>query len=140
MRLTPRQSTLIFGWLNPREELAWPDVVRLKLTMDQLVSYGLAATDLLVVQPDPGEWVRHAGAGLKHARFMQPWGANPFVHFGADLADVISMRLSLAEMLSMDISHAQLVGQGMTECTERLFKLEDEEWHMLGKPKKSSAQ
>ena len=133
MRLTPRQSTLIFGWLNPREELVWSDILKLKLTMDQLVSFGLNATDLLTLQPDPSEWTRHAGAGLKHARFMQPWGANPFAHFGADLADVISMKLSLAEMLRMDISYAQLVEQGMTEHTERLFKLDDEEWQMLGR-------
>lgn len=135
VHLTARQSTLIFGWLNTREELVWNDVLRLKLTLDKLVSFGLNATDLIVIQPNPMEWVKHAGAGLKHARFMQPWGANPFVHFGADLADVLSMKLSLAEMLRMDISYKQLVAKGMNEYTEGMFKFDSDEWAMLGKLK-----
>lgn len=133
VHLTARQSTLIFGWLNTREELVWNDVLRLKLTLDKLVSFGLNATDLIVIQPNPMEWVKHAGAGLKHARFMQPWGANPFVHFGADLADVLSMKLSLAEMLRMDISYKQLVAKGMNEYTEGMFKFDSDECAMLGK-------
>ena len=36
-------------------------------------------------------------------------------------------------MLRMDISYGQLAEQGMTEHTERLFKLDAEEWQMLGK-------
>ena len=51
VHLTARQSTLIFGWLNTREELVWNDVLRLKLTLDKLVFFGLDATDLIVIQP-----------------------------------------------------------------------------------------
>ena len=134
MRLTARQSIRIFGWLDPRPILAWADILRLGLTLDTLLSYGIRPADLVSVQPDPSEWVRHAGAGHRHARVMQPWGANPFVHLGADLADVLGMELTVVEMLRMDITYAQLRRAGMTDRTERMFKLDDEEWDMLGRP------
>lgn len=131
--LTARQSTRIFGWFPTRTILVWADVLRLRLTLDQLIAYGLRAGDLVLVQPDPAQWVQHAGATLKHARLMQPWGANPFVHLGADLGDVLAMRLSLAEMVRMEISHAQLVANGMDARTEQMFKLDADEWKILGK-------
>ena len=70
VRLTARQSTLIFSWLDPRPTLACGDVVRLGLSLDRLVSYGFRSTDLLTLQPDPAQWAQHAGAGLKHARLL----------------------------------------------------------------------
>jgi hypothetical protein len=130
VRLTARQSTLIFGWFDPRPTLAWGDVVRLGLSLDTLISYRLSALDLSTVQPDPAQWVQHAGASLKHARFL--W-ANPFLHLGADLADVMGMNLTLVEMLRMGITHAQLRGQGMTERMEGFFKFDETEWQLLGK-------
>lgn len=132
-QLTPRQSTRIFGWFDPRPVLTWPDVLRLRLTMDQLISYGLQGPDLVIVQPDPAQWVQHTKASLKHARFMMPWGANPFRHFGADLADVLSMGLSALELLRMDVDYHELVQNGMNERTERMFKFDEVEWSMLGK-------
>jgi hypothetical protein len=132
-QLTARQSTLIFGWFFPRPILYWNDVLRLGLTLDTLIGYGLNAPDLVIVQPDPAQWVQHAGAGLKHARFMLPWGANPFRHFGADLADVIGMGLSVTDMVRMDIDYAQLRENGMTERTEGMFKFDDVDWTILGK-------
>ena len=131
--LTARQCTQIFGWLPTRNILVWEDVLRLKLTLDRLIAFGLRAGDLVLLQPDPAQWVQHAGATLKHARFMQPWGANPFVHFGADLGDVLAMGLSITEMVRMEISYAQLVANGMNARTEQMFKLDAEEWKMLGK-------
>ena len=128
--LKPRQSTLLFGWLNPRPVLLWSDVTRRRLTLDQLVQSGLTASDLQAVQPDPAEWVRHAGAELRHARCLR---ANPITYFGADLADVLSMRLSVEEMVLMELTHAQLVALGMSPENERLFKLDEDEWHMLGR-------
>ena len=135
VHLTPRQSTLIFGWLDPRPTLSWDDVLRLKLSLDTLITYRLRAADLATVQPDPAQWVQHAHAGLKHARFLLPLGANPFVHFGADLADVIGMRLTLAEMLQMGVTFQQLRRYGLTDRTEEMFRLDDIEWEMLGKPR-----
>ena len=107
--------------------------MRYSLSLDRLISYGLTASDLVLVQPDPAKWAEHAGAGLKHARFMQPWGANPFIHFGADLADVISMDLTVVEMVRMGITYTQLQENGMTDRTETLFKLDEIEWEVLGK-------
>lgn len=97
------------------------------------MAYGLRAAELFGIQPDPVQWIRHAGAGLKHARFMQPWGANPFVHFGADLADVLSMELTVVELVRMNVTYAQLLEHGMTQRTEAMFKLDEAEWEMLGK-------
>ena len=131
--LTARQSVLIFGWWNPRRKLVWSDVLKVKLTLDKLISIGLQAPDLMLMQPDPVEWVKHTGASLKHARFMQAWGANPFVHFNADLADVLSMKPTCVEMVRMNINHEQLVEKGMNELTEKMFKFDEEEWGMLGK-------
>ncbi len=131
--LTPRQSTQIFGWFNPRPILIWSDVLRLGLTLDKLISYGLHAPDLVLVQPDPLKWVECAGANLKHARFMLPFGANPFRHFGADLADVIGMGLSVTEMVRMDIDYIQLKENGMTERTEGMFKFDPIDWIIIGK-------
>jgi len=130
VRLTARQSTLIFGWFDPRPTLAWSDVVRIGLSLDALVSYGLRSADLLMIQSDPAQWVEHAGAGLKHARLL--W-ANPFLHLGADLADVMGMSLTLTDMMRMGITHAQLRGHGMTDRMEAFFKLDEIEWQMLGK-------
>ena len=131
--LTSRQAIQIFGWLNVRTTLTWNDVLRLRLSLDQLMAYGLRAAELFGIQPDPVQWIRHAGAGLKHARFMQPWGANPFVHFGADLADVLSMELTVVELVRMNVTYAQLLEHGMTQRTEAMFKLDEAEWEMLGK-------
>ena len=128
--LKPRQSTLLFGWLNPRPLLLWNDVLQRKLTIGRLVQCGLTPADLAAVQPDATEWVQHAGASLCHVRYL--W-ANPITCFGADLADVLSLQLSLDEMVRMELTHAQLVAVGMTQETERLFKLDDDEWCMLGR-------
>lgn len=134
IRLTPRQSTQIHGWLNPVPTLTWEDVKRKKLTFDFLLCTAkLRPSDLVVIQPDPRQWVQHAGASLKHARQMIIWPANPFTHLGADLADVLSMKMSAVEMVRMDITYAQLMANGMSEKTERLFRFDEEEWVLLGK-------
>ncbi len=132
--LTPRQSTLIHGWMAPVPTLTWDDVKRKKLTIDFLLETKLRPSDLVVIQPNPKEWVQHASASLKHARLMIVWPANPFTHLGADLADILSMRLSVDEMIRMDITYAQLLAHGMNEQTARLFRFDGEEWSMLGKP------
>ena len=133
-RLTPRQSTLLHGWLNPIPTLTWDDVKRRKLTVDFLLEKAkLRPSDLVVLQPDPRQWVQHAGAGIKHTRLMIPWPANPFTHLGADLADVLSMKLTAVELVRMDVTYTQLVANGLNERTERMFRFDEEEWKMLGK-------
>ena len=128
--LKPRQSTILFGWWDPRPVLVWNDVLRLKLTLDQLIKCGLISTDVVLVQSDPGEWIQHAKAELKHARYIL---ANPFTYFQADLADVLSLQLSSAEMVRMEVTYKQLVAVGMTAETERMFKFDADEWGMIGK-------
>lgn len=131
--ITPRQSTQIFGWLQTRRTLVWSDVLKHKLTLDFLLGIGFQPSVLKMLQPDPAAWVESAGASLRHARAMQPWGANPFVHFGADLGDVLAMKLSLVEMVRMGITFEQLAAQGMDERTEKLFRLDSDEWRILGR-------
>ena len=134
IKLTPRQSTLLHGWLNPVPALRWEDVKKRKLTMDFLLEKAkLRASDLVVLQPDPRQWVQHAGASLKHTRTMIIWPANPFTHLGADLADVLSMKLTSVELVRMDVTYSQLIANGLNERTERMFRFDEEEWAMLGK-------
>ena len=64
---------------------------------------------------------------------MQPLGANPFIHFNADLADVLSMGLNSTELMRMGVTYSQLLAVGMTEATEKMFKFDEEEWEMLGR-------
>jgi hypothetical protein len=134
--LTPIQSTRIFGWWDPRPVLTWADVRRLGLTLDRLISLRLGATSLAMIQPDPAQWVEHTGAVLRHIRFLQPLGANPFEHFDADLADVLSLELTFIELMRMGVTCKQLRAAGMSEATERMFKLDEEEWGMLGRSSK----
>ena len=134
IKLTPRQSTLLHGWLNPVPTLRWEDVKKRKLTVDFLLEKAkLSPSDLVVLQPDPRQWVQHAGASLKHTRLMIIWPANPFTHLGADLADVLSMKLTSVELVRMDVTYSQLIANGLNERTERMFRFDEEEWGMLGK-------
>jgi hypothetical protein len=134
IKLTPRQSTLLHGWLNPVPTLRWEDVKKRKLTMEFLLETAkLRPSDLVVLQPDPRQWVQHAGASLKHTRLMIIWPANPFTHLGADLADVLSMKLTSVELVRMDVTYSQLIANGLNERTERMFRFDEEEWGMLGK-------
>ena len=129
--LTARQATTIHGWWNTSPKLNWNDVKRKKLTMDFLFQIHLRPSDLVILQPDPREWMQHAGASIKHARQMMIWPANPFTHLGADLADVLSMKLSVEEMTQMDITRAQLHAHGMTEPTKLMFRFDEDEWLMV---------
>ena len=137
VKLTPLQSIRIFGWRNPRPILVWDDVLRHRLTLDGLVSVGLMSSQLVLIQPDPSQWVTHAGAKLEHARLMMHWPANPLTHLGADLADMLTSRFTPSELMRMEVTYAQLVRSGMSEKTEMMFKFEAEEWAMLGKPNKA---
>lgn len=134
VKLTPFQSVRLFGWMNPRPELKWGDVTRLGFTFDQLIGVGIRASDLVFIQPDPAEWVQHAGVEFKHTRAMMHWPANPFTHMGADLGDVLSQKFSASELKRMAVSHKQLVRYGMTEHTEHMFRFDAQEWLMLGRP------
>jgi hypothetical protein len=134
VQLTSLQAIRIFGWRDFRPILVWDDVLKHKLTFDYLMSMGLRPSELVLVQPDPAQWVAHAGARLAHARLMMHWPANPFTHLGADLADALTLKFTAAELLRMEVTYKQLVRAGMTEQTERMFKFGAEEWAMLGRP------
>jgi hypothetical protein len=140
MQLSPRQSILLFGWWNPRPRLTWGLVVGKKLTIDAIIAVGIKGPDLVLVQPDPSMWVKHAGATFKkHARFMIPWPANPFIHFKADLADVLSLQPSPVELVRMDVNYTQLVRHGLTDRTEAMFRFDEDDWMFLGKPQTKRA-
>ena len=131
--LTPRQATLLHGWVWTKPTLIWADVLSLNLTLDKLLAVGLSVRDLVMLQPDPEQWVKHAGAGMKHMRMMIVWPANPFDHFGADLADLLATRPTVSELVKMDVTYDQLVRNGMTARTEAMFKFCAEEWEVLGR-------
>jgi hypothetical protein len=133
VNLTPIQSIRLFGWRDPRPILVWDDVLRLRHSFDTLIGSGLRVSELVLLQPDPSQWVAHAGAGLGHARAMIQWPANPFIHLGADLGDVLKQRFTAHELVSMDVSYGQMVKSGMTARTEQMFRFSADEWAMLGK-------
>ena len=136
IRLTPRQSTLIHGWINPVPTLTWDDVRRRRklLTFDYLLlTAKLRPADLVTLQADPVQWIKHTGACLKHVRQMIIWPANPFKHFDADLADVLSMKFTCIELILMGVTYNQLVMNGMNEQTERMFHFDEDEWSMIGR-------
>jgi hypothetical protein len=142
VKLTPLQSVRIFGWSDPRPILTWNDVTRLGLTFEGLIGSGLRTSELVLIQPDPVQWVVHAKVCLSHARDLMLWPANPFAHLGADLGDVLAQNFTADELLRMDVTHGQLVRYGLTARTEKMFKFSDAEWEQLGKPDllKSSMQ
>jgi hypothetical protein len=133
VKISATQSMHIFGWRNLRPILVWDDVLRHKLTLDSLIGLGLRPSELVLLQPDPAQWVAHAGAKLVHARLMMLWPANPFTHLGADLADTLTHKFTASELVRMDVTYAQMLRVGMTERTERMFRFDAEEWAMLGK-------
>ena len=133
VNLTPLQSVQIFGWMSPRSILTWDDVLRLRLSFDALLGHGMRVSELILIQPDPSQWVAHGGVGLSHARSMTLWPANPFVHMGADLGDVLAQKYSAEELVSMGVDYAQLVKYGLTAQTERMFKFSSYEWSLLGR-------
>ena len=139
VKLTPLQSFRIFGWRDPRPILVWDDVLRKQLTFDTLVDSGLRPSELVLLQPDPTQWVAHAGAGLRHVRAMMLWPANPFAHMRADLADVFLLQPTAAELVRMGVTYAQLKRHGLTKQTEQIFKFQEEEWAMLGRPRAARA-
>jgi hypothetical protein len=139
MRLTPRQSIIIFGWWSPQPTLTWSHIMSRKISLDILIKAGLSAPDLVLVQPDPSKWIKYAGASIKHLRFMIPWPANPFIHFKADLADVLSLQLHATELVRMNVSYSQLVHYGLTDRTEAMFRFDEDEWAFLGKSAIKSA-
>ena len=133
MQLTARQSTMLHGWLWTKPTLTWKDVLLHKLTFDKLLAAGVSVREMVTMQADPAEWVKHTGVGMRHLRLMIDWPANPFEHFGADLADLLSMRLTVDELVRMDVTYDQLVRNGMSARTEAMFKFCPEEWAVLGK-------
>ena len=133
VKLTAMQSVRVFGWRNPRPILVWDDVLRLGLSLEYLTGAGLRVSELVLLQPDPLQWVTHAKAGLAHARLMMHWPANPFIHLGADLGDVLAQKFKAEELVGMDVSYGQLVKYGMTAQTEQMFRFGADEWALLGK-------
>ena len=134
MQLTARQATLLHGWLWTKPTLTWKDIVSRKLTFQQLVNVGISIREMVTMQADPAEWVRHAQAGQRHLRLMIEWPANPFQHFGMDLADLLAMRLSVDELVRMDVTYEQLKKNGLNPRMELMFKFSPEEWDVLGRP------
>jgi hypothetical protein len=65
-----------------------------------------------------------------------PGRAAEIEHFNADLADVLSLEPTFIELMRMGVTHKQLREAGMTAATEKMFKLDSEEWAMLGRPKR----
>ena len=133
MYLTARQATLLHGWIFTKPTLTWNDVLSRKLTFEKLLNTGISIREMVTMQADPQEWVDHAYAGLRHLRLMMKWPANPFTHFGADLADLLSMRLSVDELVQMEVTYDQLKMNGLNPRTEAMFKFRQEEWEVLGR-------
>ena len=133
MHLTARQATLLHGWWDARPFLTWDDMLARKLTLDDLIRAGCRAREVMTMQPDPKEWFRHAGAGVRHVRYMLAWPAHPIRDLGADLGDMLSLKPTAEDLVAMGVTYADLVRAGMNPRFEAMFKFAEWEWELVGK-------
>jgi hypothetical protein len=107
MKLTPKQSILIFGWFDqPREHMNWDDVKTKSLSWHELrLQYNFTAEELHTLQPDKEEWMKRGQLTLHDVLDMNVFPVNPFDDMRADLAEVWNMHWSPEALASMKISY-----------------------------------
>lgn len=133
IRLSPAQATSIHGWGSKLKlTLSWQDIERNGLSLEKLIQCKIDMNDLYQLQPDINQLVRVCKLGPHHAPLLSKWKANPFLHLGADLGDVISLRYDSGRLKDMNVTYAQLVENGMTPETMRLMGLSLQDWMHLG--------
>ena len=133
--LTPGQAVTLHGWLRPRENLSWTDVLaNSSWTMEYLTETVKIPKELLHrLQPDILAWIKAGRVKMEQGgSFLTVWAAHPTKDLKADLADVISFRWSAKAMRNSGMTYSDLMEVGMTYETMSLFPYTLFEWGTLG--------
>jgi hypothetical protein len=137
VELTPPQIVTLFGWFNLKPYLSWDDIQKdPKLTFRSLRTAGLTSTQLHAIQPDIQLWKNHASITLHDCLEMTQWPAHPIHLMNADLADIIAMRWSPEQMVSLGIDVDELMQLGMIPTLMTMFVFSLSSWLTMGLTKK----
>jgi hypothetical protein len=133
VELTPPQIVTLFGWFNLRPYLTWDDIQKNpNITFRALRTAGLSPTQLHTIQPDVEMWKTHASITLHDCVEMTDWPAHPIHTMKADLADIISMRWSPEQMVSLQINVDELIQLGMIPDLMTMFVFSLSSWVTVG--------
>jgi hypothetical protein len=137
VELTPPQIVTFFGWWNLKPFLSWEDIPKNpSITFHALRTAGLTPTQLHTIQPNIEEWKKHASITLQDCVDMTEWPAHPIQVMKADLADIISMRWSPEQMVSLGIDVDQLIEIGMIPDLMTMFVFSLASWVTIGLARK----
>jgi hypothetical protein len=119
------QSIAVFGlWDQPRTILTWNDIVERNFSwcfMRQQL--GLTAAQLKKIQPEKREWIQRINLTLHDLPDMCVFPVNPFEDLGADLAEVWSMRWSIATLARMGVTYEQMKQRGLSPQMMSYFQI-----------------
>jgi hypothetical protein len=133
VELTPPQIVTLFGWFNLKPFITWEDIKKnSKITFHALRTAGLTPTQLHTIQPDIREWKEHGSITLHDCVTMTEWPAHPIHTMKADLADIISMRWSPEQMISLGITVDELIEIGMIPDLMTMFVFSLSSWVTIG--------
>jgi hypothetical protein len=133
VELTPPQIVTFFGWFNLKPYLRWDDIPKNpNITFRSLRAAGLTPTQLHTIQPDVQQWKTHGSITLHDCVEMTLWPAHPIHVMKADLADIISMRWSPEQMVSLGINVDELMELGMIADLMTMFVFSLSSWVTIG--------
>ena len=139
IKLTPGQAVYLYGWLEARRTLRWADVLaNPSFSLPQLLSARLSPLTLHQMQPDLSAWTKHRRAQLEDCPVMEPWTAHPIKDFHADLADLLSLRWSVEQLVRMGVTYTDLIAAGLTPSNMVLFDFTLMGWAHLGFTRKDA--
>jgi len=132
--LTPLQSCTLHGWLNPRRSLHWDDVAKSKdMTLESLLSSGLTAIDLKMIQPDVLAWIKHKQVGLSEVASMVEWPLHPVLHLRANIGDLATMHFPPALLRRLGITYEFMRSQmRMDDDWMKIMHYGPGEWANIG--------
>ena len=123
--LTPGQAVTVFGWISPKLQLTWSDILNNENVTFRFLTerVNLSCAKLFQVQPDGQMWIRSKKAFLGDCPAMfDTWKLHPLRDFKCDLGDIIAAEWSAETMKRMEVDYDTLLGAGLTVDTMVLFK------------------
>lgn len=133
IELSPYQSIMIHGWMQPCSVLNWRHVLNNpKLTWQFLRSLGIAPQELKRIQPDPDMWVKHCNIRLFMLPDMVCFPVHPIRHLCADISEIWQMQLTSQQLQSMGVTYQELVDIGLTREIMARWAFPLSRWHALG--------
>ena len=125
MEIDAVQSIKVFGlWDQPRTVLTWSDVLERNFSWCYMRHHlGFTATQLKKLQSDKREWIQRINLTLHDLPDMSVFPINPFEDLGADLAEVWSMRWSIAVLVRMGVTYDQMRQRGLSPQMMSYFQI-----------------